>query len=95
MRGSDWRPIATVDIYPTFVALIGRFAILYGFMFTENVSFCQARHFIQSKCYNEHYILGLFGYFFTGCSTPPGPAMVRMDRKDLNSNKTKQNNNEH
>ena len=43
-------------------------------------------------------LFGLFGYFFTGGSptcfglgrgpiTPPGPAVVRMDRKDLNSNK--------
>ena len=43
-----------------------------------------------------------FGYFFSGVSpplfglergpiTPPGPAMVLTDRKDLNSNKTKQN----
>ena len=42
--------------------------------------------------------LGLFGYFFSGDSstlfslgrgpiTPPGPAMVRTDLKDLNLNK--------
>ena len=44
------------------------------------------------------YILGLFGFFFTGGSptnfglgrgpiTPPDPAIVRTDRKDLDSNK--------
>ena len=48
-------------------------------------------------------IFGLFGYFVFGGSptlfglgrgptTPPDPAMVRMDRKDLNSNKTKKKN---
>ena len=46
-------------------------------------------------------LFGLIGYFVTGGSptlfdlgrgpiTPPDPAMVRADRKDLNSNKTKQ-----
>ena len=45
---------------------------------------------------------GLFGYFVPGGSptcfdlgrgpiTLPGPAMVRMGRRDLNSDKTKQN----
>ena len=44
-------------------------------------------------------MFGLFGYFFTGVLStyfglgrgpviPPDPAMVRTDRKDLNSNKT-------
>ena len=47
--------------------------------------------------------LGLLGYFVPGGSptcfglgrgpiAPPGSAMVRTDRKDLNSNKTKQTN---
>ena len=49
-------------------------------------------------------VLGLFGYSFTGGSptyfglgsgpiTSPGPAMVRTNLKDLNSNKTNKNKN--
>ena len=48
----------------------------------------------------QGYFISLFGYFVLGGSptsfglgrgpiTPPNPAMVRTDRKDLNSNKTK------
>ena len=57
---------------------------------------------LYSETMGHKNILGFFGYFVLGAPptgfgiwrgpvTPPGPAVVRMDRKDLNSNKTKTN----
>ena len=67
------------------------------------IAYCGVVTFLPSKS-KVIIILGLFGYFVIGDGspilfglgrgpiTPPGPAMVWLDRKDLNSSKTKNQN---